>query len=465
MKKKIIILISIIITLIIGLVIIFTPHIKIKEENVTININSEYHDSGYTARSLVKDYHDKVKIKGDVDTSKIGTYKVKYQMSFLFFTLTKTKTINVSDTEKPVITLKGKEQVSVCPGKQYEEEGYTVTDNYDQDLNDKVERTVKENQIIYKVKDQSGNTTSITRDIIYEDKEGPKIELKGYNPMTIYKSSKYTEPGYSATDGCEGDLTTKVEISSNVDSNTTGTYEITYKVSDSAGNVSSVTRTVKVVNRPISGNGNGVIYLTFDDGPSSSITPKILDILKDEGVKATFFVIGKSSSLDYLLKRESNEGHTIGLHSNTHDYSYVYSSSQNYFNDLYTIQNHVKNATGQTSNIIRFPGGSSNTVSRQYSKGIMTYLTNEVTNKGFIYFDWNVDSDDAGSAKTSDQVYNNVINGLSHNKTNVVLMHDFENNYKTLNALRNIIQYGKNNGYTFSNITISTPPVRHGVAN
>lgn len=84
MKKKIIILISIIITLIIGLVIIFTPHIKIKEENVTININSEYHDSGYTARSLVKDYHDKVKIKGDVDTSKIGTYKVKYQMSFLF---------------------------------------------------------------------------------------------------------------------------------------------------------------------------------------------------------------------------------------------------------------------------------------------------------------------------------------------------------------------------------------------
>ena len=95
----------------------------------------------------------------------------------------------------------------------------------------------------------------------------------------------------------------------------------------------------------------------------------------------------------------------------------------------------------------------------------MTYLTNEVTNKGFIYFDWNVDSDDAGSAKTSDQVYNNVINGLSHNKTNVVLMHDFENNYKTLNALRDIIQYGKNNGYTFSNITSSTPPVRHGVAN
>lgn len=465
MKKKVIILISIIITLIIGLVIIFMPYIKIKDENITIDVYSEYHDSGYTAQSLVKDYHEEVKIKGDVDTSKLGTYKVKYQIKFLFLTLTKTKVVTVSDTKKPDITLKGEKKVYVCPGQTYEEEGYTVTDNYDQDLNNKVERIVKKDQIIYKVQDTSGNTTSITRDIIYEDKDKPTIELKGSNPMTIYKGSKYTEPGYIATDGCEGDLTSKVKVENNLNTNTTGTYQITYKVSDSSNNTSSVTRTIKVVNRPTTGSGNGVIYLTFDDGPSSTITPKILDILKEEGIKATFFVIGKPSSLDYLLKRESNEGHTVALHSNTHSYSYVYTSSQNYFNDLYAIQNHVKNATGITSNIIRFPGGSSNTVSRQYSKGIMTYLTNEVINKGFIYFDWNVDSDDAGSAKTTTQVYNNVVNGLSHSKTNIVLMHDYENNYKTLNALRDIIQYGKNNGYTFSNITSSTPPVRHGVAN
>ncbi len=465
MNKKIIILISIIMTFLIGIIIVFLPYIQIKDEEITIDVNSEYHDSGYTAKSLVKDYHDKVKIKGQVDTSQIGTYEVKYQLPFLFFTLTKTKTINVSDQEKPIITLNGEEKVSVCPGKTYEEEGYTVTDNYDKDLDDKVERIVKENQIIYKVKDQSGNTTTITRDIIYKDTDNPQIKLKGYNPMTIYKGSKYNEPGYTATDGCDGDLTSKVKVNNNLNTNTTGTYEVTYSVSDTSGNTTSVKRTIKVINRPVNGQGNGVIYLTFDDGPSSSITPQILDILKEEGIKATFFVTGKSSSLDYLLVREKNEGHTIALHTNTHDYSYVYSSTKNYFNDLYAIQNHVKNATGITSNIIRFPGGSSNTVSRQYSKGIMTYLTSEVLNKGFIYYDWNVDSDDAGSAKTSTQVYNNVINGLSHNKTNIVLMHDYENNYKTLNALRDIIAYGKNNGYTFSKITSSTPPVRHGVAN
>ena len=132
---------------------------------------------------------------------------------------------------------------------------------------------------------------------------------------------------------------------------------------------------------------------------------------------------------------------------------------------MYTIGNKVKNITGVESKIIRFPGGGSNTVSTQYSRGIMSVLTNEVLARGYHYFDWNIDCGDAGGSKTSTDVYNNVVNYLSHNQTNVVLMHDFQNNYKTLEALDDIIDYGLANGYTFAAIDMNTPLVRHRVNN
>ena len=95
----------------------------------------------------------------------------------------------------------------------------------------------------------------------------------------------------------------------------------------------------------------------------------------------------------------------------------------------------------------------------------MSTLSNEVLSRGYHYFDWNVDCGDAGGARTSDTVYKNVVNNLSHNKTNVVLMHDFNNNYITVNALRNIIDYGLNNGYTFASIDMETPMVTHRILN
>ena len=188
-----------------------------------------------------------------------------------------------------------------------------------------------------------------------------------------------------------------------------------------------------------------------------------MDILKEKDIKATFFVVNHSDDFDNLVKREFKEGHTIGLHSYTHNYKKIYSSSNNYFEDLKKISDKVKEVTGEETKIIRFQGGGSNTVSRGYSKGIMTYLTNEVINRGYHYFDWNVSSGDAGGAKNSKQVYNNVTKGLRKNRANIVLMHDFENNYKTLNALRDIIDYGIRNGYTFQAIDMTTPLVRHKV--
>ena len=184
--------------------------------------------------------------------------------------------------------------------------------------------------------------------------------------------------------------------------------------------------------------------------------------MKEEGVEATFFVTNHGP--DELIKREYDEGHTVALHTATHDYSIVYASDESYFNDLLSVQSRVKRITGYESKIIRFPGGSSNTISRRYSDGIMSRLTNEVVNRGFKYYDWNISSGDAaGGSPSPDTIYNNVVSNLSHDRVNMVLMHDIKT--YTRDALRNIIRYGKENGYTFEKITINTEMVKQRVNN
>lgn len=201
----------------------------------------------------------------------------------------------------------------------------------------------------------------------------------------------------------------------------------------------------------------GVIYLTIDDGPSSNITPKILDILKKENIKATFFVINYSKTNEHLVKREADEGHTIGIHGYSHEYSKIYKSKQAFMNNVYSLQEKIEKTTGIKSMYVRFPGGSSNTVSRHYSKGIMTALSKELLAKGFKYYDWNISSGDAGGAKNAKDVYKNVTKNLSKKKQNMVLMHDFSGNKKGLEALPKIIKYAKDNGYTFMPIDDETP--------
>ncbi|MBR3414454.1 polysaccharide deacetylase [Candidatus Saccharibacteria bacterium] len=208
-------------------------------------------------------------------------------------------------------------------------------------------------------------------------------------------------------------------------------------------------------------DGSRTIYLTFDDGPGP-YTAKLLDILKKYNVKVTFFVTGAGD--DSLIVREANEGHTVALHTMTHNYAYVYSSIANYFDDLYQIQSRVKNLTGQTPTIIRFPGGSSNLVSAGYDGGshIMSSLVNEVSARGFTYFDWNVSSGDAGAPLSSEQIYQNVTENLKPGAS-VVLQHDIKD--YSVDAVERIIEYGQKNGYTFKKLDTSSPVVHHGVNN
>ena len=126
------------------------------------------------------------------------------------------------------------------------------------------------------------------------------------------------------------------------------------------------------------------------------------------------------------------------------------------------LYNKIKKDFGYKAKIMRFPGGTSNTVSRNYSSGIMTRLSKKMAQKGFIYFDWNVDSGDAsGYNVNKNTIADNVINGLSRKQTNVVLMHDSGAKSTTAKALQKIIDYGNNNGYVFERITEETKRIQH----
>ena len=427
MHKKIVIIviISVFFLSLISIYQFYPPTFNLKKGNIKLEYGKKYKEPGFEVTRFGRDYTAKVKVQNHINYKKIGNYDIDYKIKIGFMTFKKTRKVKIVDDEKPIITLNGDLTKTICPNAEYQEEGYKATDNYDGNLTKKVKVKNKDGLIYYSVVDSSKNKTEITRQIIKEDKTPPQITLNGKNE-TIYKGTSYQDKGASVTDNCDNNLT--IKTSGTVDTNKIGTYTITYEVTDLSGNVSSVKRTVKVIEKPNQSSKTGVIYLTFDDGPNEGTTNIILDILKEENVKATFFV----------------EGHTVGLHTYSHNYQSVYSSADNYYQDLYQIQNRVKNLTGYESKIIRFPGGSSNTVSKKYSSGIMTYLTNDVVNKGFKYYDWNISSGDAGETTSSSGVYNNVIKSLSKNRSNIILMHDIKP--YTRDALRNIIKYGKNNG-------------------
>lgn len=223
-------------------------------------------------------------------------------------------------------------------------------------------------------------------------------------------------------------------------------------------------KNIKIKNINPSVISDKTIYLTFDDGPSY-LTEKILDILKEENIPATFFVTSRGiDTYSNVIKRMQEENHTIALHTSTHNYSYIYSSDENYFKDLEEIRNKVYNITGVKSRIIRLPGGSSNTVSKKYSKGIITRITNRLTENDFYYFDWNIDSLDASGSISKEVIYNSVTQNI-HSGTNVVLMHDSSTKETTVLALKDIIKYAKDNGYTFAKITKKTPQIHHHINN
>lgn len=468
-NKKVLIIISIALIVLlfitIAIVYIFSPSIELKgDKRVKLTINSEYVDQKATAKYLNDNVTKSIKTKGKVNLEKTGIYEITYSIKKGLFTKKVKRFVEVVDNG-PTITLEGDKELSICPNAKYEEIGYKAIDSNENDLTDKVVISNGQDIVTYTVKDKNNIVFSITRKLIREDKEKPEIKLNGSDHVYVTLGNIYTDSGAIATDKCDGDLTDRIEKTGTVDTNKLGDYEIIYMVKDQAGNETTAKRIVtvqkEIVRRSASlGCGKpGVIYLTFDDGPNGATTPSILNTLKKHGVKATFFVT--LNGPENLIKREYDEGHLIALHTASHDYAKVYASDEAYWSDLMKVSDRVEKVTGKKSMLVRFPGGSSNTVSRRYSSGVVSRMVNKLEANGYSYFDWNLDSRDA-EGKNKDEVYSNVVNGLSKSHGNVVLMHDIK--YPTMNAIDRIIQYGKDNGYTFD-VLDSSVICHHKVAN
>lgn len=163
-----------------------------------------------------------------------------------------------------------------------------------------------------------------------------------------------------------------------------------------------------------------------------------------------------------MIAAEYNAGHSIGIHTYCHDYNKIYASEDAYFSDLQQMQDVIVAQTGESANIIRFPGGSSNTVS-DITPGLMTILTQEVQNKGYQYFDWNVSSGDAGETTSTEQVVENVISGIQNHNVSIVLQHDIKS--FSVDAVDEIIQWGLDNGYTFLPLHYDSPAAHHHINN
>ncbi len=184
------------------------------------------------------------------------------------------------------------------------------------------------------------------------------------------------------------------------------------------------------------------VYLTFDDGPSDRVTPKILDVLAEEKVKATFFIIGKNvETRKNLIKREFDEGHTVAVHSYTHKYKEIYSSEESLIKDIDACNEVIKSVTGKYSSVYRFPGGS---------YGLSQKFISAVTAHGLRYVDWNASTRDAEILNaTPAQLLKAAVTTSASSNYIVLLAHDSTSKSATAEALRDIIKHYKDNGYVF----------------
>lgn len=399
-----------------------------------------------------------VTVEGSVDVMESGDYPLVY-------TYKKSRqevTVRVRDTTPPVLRLKScttdtQEEIKPEMFIDQVEDASETTVHFEKQEDQNKEGTYNINIV---AEDTSGNQTKEHTTLIRkEDKKGPDIQGAGEITVLQGKTEDLAQ-GVSAADDMDPNPELKVD-SAEVDFDTPGTYKAVYVAKDRSGNETRTERTVVVEKNPE--YGKKVVYLTFDDGPSEN-TGKILDILKKYNVKATFFVTGNGQEHNDLIKRAHDEGHSIGLHTYTHDYSDVYSSKRAYFEDLRKISDLVEKMTGEKSCLIRFPGGSSNTVSAKYTKGLMTELTEEVREKGYQYFDWNCDSTDAsGNNVPVEKLVRNATSGKSDYLN--ILMHDTDAKDTTVEALPEIIKYYKEKGYIFMGLSVDSHEVHHQVNN
>ena len=206
-------------------------------------------------------------------------------------------------------------------------------------------------------------------------------------------------------------------------------------------------------------NGRKTVYLTIDDGPSEN-TQAVLDILDRYGCKATFFVVGtgRTAANQERMRQIVAAGHTLAMHSWSHDYKKVYASVEDFLEDAYQLYQYIHEVTGQYPRIFRFPGGSIN----GYNRGVYQEIIAEMTRRGFVYFDWNASAQDATLyPRSPSAIASDCLRGVGRDLV-VVLAHDSAARGTTVDALPAIIQGYQNAGYTFAALHPGVTPVTMG---
>ena len=185
-----------------------------------------------------------------------------------------------------------------------------------------------------------------------------------------------------------------------------------------------------------------VIYLTFDDGPSDRVTPKILDVLKEENVPATFFIVGNCAKTRRdILKRAYDEGHTLAVHSYSHNYGTIYASAEALIDDIEKCNEIICSITGEYSSLYRFPGGSY-TVSSELIKAVVS--------NGYRFINWNASFCDSEIKNaTSEDLYDAAVATVANPHRIVMLAHDATDKLETVAALKQVIRHFKRLGYSF----------------
>ncbi len=431
-------------------------------------LGEPYREPGCTAVSVGRLFGEwgkpiPVSVTGQVDGDTPGDYELCYSARLFLVEYKTVRRVHVVDRTPPEITLYAVEGYVPDWFSGYEEEGYRAVDNWDGDVTDRVTRQILDDRIIYTVTDAMGNTSSVARLLNYSVAK-PEITLTGGETVSVSAGLSFTEPGFQARDSLGHDLTGYVRVVGEVVPYQAGTYTLTYSITNQKGESVTATRTVEVtpVRNPDTVTPNErTIYLTFDDGPGP-YTGRLLDVLAKYNVKATFFVTCLEPDYEDMVGRAYREGHSIGVHTASHNYYAVYASEEAFFEDFNLTQEMIYRQTGSYTRIFRFPGGSSNTVSR-FNRGIMTRLSQDMSDMGYRYFDWNVSSGDAGETTRTDTVYQNIVDGCSTLRASVVLQHDIKD--YSVAAVERVILWGLNNGYVFRPLDLSSPEVHHKIAN
>lgn len=434
----------------------FNP-IVLKASEYPVEINDSFKEE--EAIFILFGNHEDLEVDGKVDTSQLGEYEVTYKLH----DHTKKLCVKVEDTKVPDLQIQDvkTDLYRELEPADFVKECKDATDvSFSFESKEGLDQEGRHDVVIV-AEDQGGNQTK-KRARLERCKDTQKPTIKVPEKKLKFKQGK--EPDFTEDVSVSDDLDSKPQLdvdTSDLNFSKPGTYTLIYTCKDRSGNEATQKRKVEILeNEELT---QKIVYLTFDDGPSKN-TERILKILDKYKVKATFFVTGNGQDYNDWIKKAYKKGHTIGLHTYTHDFSSVYSSVDAYFEDLKQIQDMVEDLTGEKSYVIRFPGGSSNAISRQYSEGIMSTLVQEVQDRGFQYFDWNCDSTDASGNGIPVSQLIDCATSCDAQHINI-LMHDTAAKDTTVEALPKIIEHYKKEGYIFKALNTDSFAPHHDVIN